>query len=77
MVMNFDHTNGVDNLYDSDNELQIMPGQIVVPAGQYAVFNLAGQTIATGRTAHPTAIQLPAGIYLIRYDRHAKKVLVP
>lgn len=77
MVMNFDHTNGVDNLYDSDNELQIMPGQIVVPAGQYAVFNLAGQTIATGRTAHPTAIQLPAGIYLIRYGRHAKKVLVP
>lgn len=54
-----------------------MPGHIVVPAGQYAVFNLAGQTIATGRTAHPTAIQLPAGIYLIRYGRHAKKVLVP
>lgn len=74
MYMNFDHTDGVGTTPDAG--LQVLPGEVLIPAGRYAVFTLDGRTVAGGTAENETRIALPAGIYMVRYGKRTAKVLI-
>lgn len=78
MTYNFDSTTGVGSVGDDASEaIQAVPGGVLLPAGEYAIYTLAGQCVARGYNDGRTGrASLQPGIYIVVARRQKAKVLV-
>lgn len=65
MHINYAGTTGVSDIDASNNGVVLIDGGIVLPAGEYAVYSIAGVAVANGTSVEGQKIDLAPGIYIV------------
>ena len=64
---------GIEDIEADGAEVAVGEGKISVAGGKATIYNAAGQTIAT---AHDSQVAVPAGLYIVKVNGKATKVIV-
>lgn len=77
MTYNFDSTTGVEGVADDGMNIAAIPGGLLLPEGEYAVYTLSGQCVARGTSCGGQPLTgLPPGVYVVVVGGKTAKVLV-
>ena len=64
---------GIEEIEADGAEIAVGEGSIGVAGGKATIYNAAGQTVATANNAE---VAVPAGLYIVKVNGKATKVIV-